>query len=177
MSRVHLASDTCDIYFTYAKVNHLLYTCSLDPFEDGILLDTPLVCMHRYCRNFMYDEEECKCRSNGPRVGQPEPHNLSRHRGRLRPSRPQGEEPPPGESTARRPTARTRPSPRATSREAGYGESARDSDHLLPSPRWTGRGTVTAWPIPLLLTKGWHGYSVSYRWRSPSGAALLPCLP
>ena len=40
MSRVHLASDTCDIYFTYIKVNHLLYMCSLDPFEDGILLDT-----------------------------------------------------------------------------------------------------------------------------------------
>ena len=60
MSRVRLASDTCDIYFTYIKVNHLLYTCSLDPFEDGILLDTPLVCMHRYCRNFTDDEEECK---------------------------------------------------------------------------------------------------------------------
>ena len=37
-------NDTCDIYFTYTKVNHLLYMCSLDPFEDGILLDTPLVC-------------------------------------------------------------------------------------------------------------------------------------
>ena len=49
MSRVRLASDTCDIYFTYIKVNHLLYTCSLDPFEDGILLDTSPVCMHRYC--------------------------------------------------------------------------------------------------------------------------------
>ena len=60
MSRVRLASDTCDIYFTYTKVNHLLYTCSLDPFEDGILLDTPLVCMHRYCRNTTDDEEECK---------------------------------------------------------------------------------------------------------------------
>ena len=60
MSRVHLASDTCDIYFTYAKVNHLLYTCSLDPFEDGILLDTSPVCMHRYCRSFTDVEEECK---------------------------------------------------------------------------------------------------------------------
>ena len=60
MSRVRLACDTCDIYFTYTKVNHLLYTCSLDPFEDGILLDTPLVCMHRYCRNTTDDEEECK---------------------------------------------------------------------------------------------------------------------
>ena len=48
MSRVRLASDTCDIYFTYIKVNHLLYTCSLDPFEDGILLHRPS-CMHRYC--------------------------------------------------------------------------------------------------------------------------------
>ena len=60
MSRVRLASDTCDIYFTYTKVNHLLYTCSLDTFVDGILLDTPLVCMHRYCRNTTDDEEECK---------------------------------------------------------------------------------------------------------------------
>ena len=48
MSRVRLASDTHDIYFAYIKVNHLLYACSLDPFEDGLLLDTPLVCMHRY---------------------------------------------------------------------------------------------------------------------------------
>ena len=52
MSRVRLASDTCDLYFSYIKVNLLLYTCSLDPFKDGILLDTPLVCMHRYCRSF-----------------------------------------------------------------------------------------------------------------------------
>ena len=41
MSRVRSASDTCDIYFTYTKVSHILYMCSLDPFEDGILLDTP----------------------------------------------------------------------------------------------------------------------------------------
>ena len=60
MSRVHSASDTCDIYFTYIKVNHLLYTCSLDPFEDGILLDTSPVCMHRYCWSFTDVEEECK---------------------------------------------------------------------------------------------------------------------
>src|SRR3954466_5684349 len=60
MSRVCSASDTCDIYFTYTKVNHLLYTCSLDLFEDGILLDTPPVCMHRYCRNTTDDEEEGK---------------------------------------------------------------------------------------------------------------------
>ena len=31
MSRVRSASDTCDIYFTYTKVNHLLYTFSLTP--------------------------------------------------------------------------------------------------------------------------------------------------
>jgi hypothetical protein len=60
MSRVRLASDTLDIYFTYTKVNPLLYSCSLDPFEDGILLDTPLVCIHRYCRNTMDEEEECE---------------------------------------------------------------------------------------------------------------------
>ena len=55
-----MASDTCDIYFTYTKVIHLLYTCSLDTLEDGILLDTPYVCMHRYCRSFTDVEEECK---------------------------------------------------------------------------------------------------------------------
>ena len=60
MTRAHLASDTCHDYFTYIKVNHLLYTYSLDPFEDGILLDIPLVCMHRYCRSFTDVEEECK---------------------------------------------------------------------------------------------------------------------
>ena len=60
MSRVCLASDTFNIHFTYTKVNHLLYACSLDPFEDGILLDTPLVCMHRYCRNATNDDEECE---------------------------------------------------------------------------------------------------------------------
>src|SRR6187399_146636 len=64
---LYLASDTCDLYFSYKKVNHLLYTCPLDPFEDGILLDTPLVCMHWYCRSFTDDEEECK------RQGSPTP--------------------------------------------------------------------------------------------------------
>ena len=57
-----MASDTCDIYFTCTKVNHLLYTCSLEPLKDGILLDTPPVCMHRYCRSFTDDDEECKRR-------------------------------------------------------------------------------------------------------------------
>ena len=68
MSRVSSASDTCDIYFTYTKVNQLLYTCSLDPFEDGILLDTSPMCMHRYCRNATDDVEECK------RQGTPTPY-------------------------------------------------------------------------------------------------------
>ena len=53
-----------------------------------------------------------RCRSNGPRGGQPEAQNLSRHRGRLRPSRPQDEEPPSKKSAARQPTAHSRPSPR-----------------------------------------------------------------
>ena len=39
MSRDRLASDTYDLYFSYIKVNLLLYTCQLDPFLDGILLD------------------------------------------------------------------------------------------------------------------------------------------
>ena len=60
MSRVRLASDTCDCYFSYIKVNLLLYTCSLDPFEDGVVIDTPPVFMHRYCRSFTDDDEECK---------------------------------------------------------------------------------------------------------------------
>ena len=60
MSRVRLASDTCDHYFSYKKVNLFLYTCSLDPFEDGILLDTSPMCMHRYCWSFTDVEEECK---------------------------------------------------------------------------------------------------------------------
>jgi len=67
MSRVRLTGDTCDLYFAHVKVNLLLYTCSLDPFEDGILPDTPLVCMHRYCRSFTDNEEECK------RQGSPTP--------------------------------------------------------------------------------------------------------
>ena len=60
MSRVRLASDTCDLYFSYIKVNLLLYTCSLDPFEDGILLDTSPVCMRGYFRSFRGVKEECK---------------------------------------------------------------------------------------------------------------------
>ena len=60
MSRARLASDTCNIYFTYTKVNYILFTCSLDPFEDGILLDIPLMCMHRYYRSTTDEEEECK---------------------------------------------------------------------------------------------------------------------
>ena len=62
MARAPTTSGTRDIYFTYTKVNPILYACSLDPFEDGILLDTPLVCMHRYCQSFTDDEEECKRR-------------------------------------------------------------------------------------------------------------------
>ena len=60
MSRVHLASDTCHIYFMHTKVNHLLYTCPLVPFEDGILLDPSLVCIHRCERSYTFIEEESK---------------------------------------------------------------------------------------------------------------------
>ncbi|KAE8792497.1 gag-pol polyprotein [Hordeum vulgare] len=59
-ARVPFPSDTCYIYFIHTKVNLLLYTCWLVPFEDGILLDTPLVCMHTYCQSFTEDEEECE---------------------------------------------------------------------------------------------------------------------
>ena len=60
MSRVHLASDTCHIYFIHTKVNHLLYTCPLVPLEDGILLDPSLVCIHRCERSYTFIEEESK---------------------------------------------------------------------------------------------------------------------
>ena len=60
MSRVHLASDTCHIYFIHTKVNHLLYTCSLVPFEDGILLDPSLVCILRCERSYTFIMEESK---------------------------------------------------------------------------------------------------------------------
>ena len=60
MSRIHLANDTCHIYFMHTKVNHLLYTCSLVPFEDGILLDPSLVCIHRCERSYTFIEEQSK---------------------------------------------------------------------------------------------------------------------
>ena len=60
MSRVHLTSDTCHIYFMHTKVNHLLYTCPLVPFKDGILLDPSLVCIHRCERSYTFIEEESK---------------------------------------------------------------------------------------------------------------------
>ena len=60
MSRARSASDTCDIYFIHTKVNHLLYTCPLVPFEDGILLDPSLVCIHRCERSYTFIEKESK---------------------------------------------------------------------------------------------------------------------
>ena len=56
MSRVHLASETCGIYFIHTKVNHLLYTCPLVPFEDGILLDPSLACIHAYVLSEHYGQ-------------------------------------------------------------------------------------------------------------------------
>ena len=58
MSRATSSSDTCDIYFMLTTVNRLLYTCPLVPFEDGILLDPSLVCMHRCERSYTFFEEE-----------------------------------------------------------------------------------------------------------------------
>ena len=74
-----------------------------------------IVMLLKFCstKNFVFPN----CRSNGPRVGQPEAQNLSRHRGRLRPSRPQDEEPPSKEPTPRRPTDHSRPSPRDDCRD------------------------------------------------------------
>ena len=60
MSRVHLASDTCHIYFIHTKVNHLRYTCPLVPFKDGILLDPSLVCILRCERSYTFIMEESK---------------------------------------------------------------------------------------------------------------------
>ena len=79
------------------------------------------------------------CRSNGPRVGQPESHNLSRHRGRLRPSRPQGEEPSPEESTARRPTARSRPSSRDDFQRSRLWGVGRRLQQIMTSSKGTGQ--------------------------------------
>jgi hypothetical protein len=67
MSRVRLACDMCETYFTYIKVNHFLYMCSLDPFEDGILIDTLLLCMRRYYRSFTINQGE------GERMCRPTP--------------------------------------------------------------------------------------------------------
>ena len=67
MSRATSPSDTCDIYFMLTKVNHLLYTCPLVPFEDGILLDPSLVCMHRCERSYTFIEKE----SNKKRISTP----------------------------------------------------------------------------------------------------------
>ena len=56
-------------------------------------------------------------------------------------------------------------------------ESARDSNHLLPSPRWTGRSTVAAWPsLPRL--RG-DGMATVHRIAGDlhHGPALSPCLP
>jgi len=60
LPRVHLASDTCHIYFIHTKVNHLLYKCPLVPIEDGILLDPSLVCIHRCERSYTFIEEDPK---------------------------------------------------------------------------------------------------------------------
>ena len=117
------------------------------------------------------------CRSNGPRVGQPKPHNLSRHWGRLRPSRPQGEEPPPGESTARRPTARSRPSPRDDFQRSRLWGVGRRLQQTMTSSKGTGQGRGYNEAHSPPLTKGRHGYSAPYLGRSPCGVALLPNWP
>ena len=66
MSRVHLESDTCHIYFIHTKVNHLLYTCPLVPFKDGILLDPSLVCILRCERSTFIMEESKRKRTTTP---------------------------------------------------------------------------------------------------------------
>ena len=66
MSRVHLASDTCHIYFIHTKVNHLLYTCPLVPSKDGILLDPSILCVHRCERSYTFIEESKKKRTSTP---------------------------------------------------------------------------------------------------------------
>ena len=58
MSRVHLASDTCHIYFIHTKVNHFLYMCPLVHLGDGILLDPSLVCLHRCEQSCTFIEKE-----------------------------------------------------------------------------------------------------------------------
>src|SRR3954469_10430211 len=55
------------------------------------------------------------CRSNGPRVGKPEAQNLSRHRGRLRPSKDPKTRGRLWESAIASPTTHSQPNP-----EDGY---------------------------------------------------------
>ena len=64
MSSVRSPSDTCDFYFMHTKVNHLLYRCPLAPFEDGILLDPSLVCIHRCERSYTFIKKESKKNRN-----------------------------------------------------------------------------------------------------------------
>src|SRR4051812_12138309 len=93
-----------------------------------------------------------ECRSNGPRVGKPEAQNLSRHRGRLRPSKDPKTKGRLWESATAWPTSQSRPNlgdgydvsrlPVGDSRKADYGESARDFTTLcLP-----GEGRDRGWP-------------------------------
>ena len=133
MSRVCLGSDTCDLYFSYIKVNHLLYTCSLDPFEDGILLDTPLVCMHRYCRSFTDDDEECK------RRGTPTPSAREAWKRRRKKTERLKLQPP----DIRRP-ARTS----GASAEAGHPASPRKSSKGNRSTRRTAIARPDIRPVP-----------------------------
>ena len=147
MSRVHSASDTCDIYFTYIKVNHLLYTCSLDPFEDGILLDPPS-CMHRYCRSFTDDEEECK------RQGSPTPSAREAWKRRKKKPGQASEKPETSGPAAPKPSksvptlwiARTLPGPSPGTSGA---RTFRPSPELpaLPARRHWGRSPCTLSPL------------------------------
>ena len=67
-------------------------------------------------------------------------------------------------------TSREADSKLATSEEADFGESARDSSFI---PKYdTGYGHDVA--VSPLLTKGWHGYSEPYRWKI-SGKARHCC--
>ena len=67
--------------------------------------------------------------------------------------------------------------PGTTSREAGFGESACDSNkpHDLIKGDEAGAWLQQSPPPP--LTKGRHGHSTPYPGRSPCGVALLPCRP
>ena len=58
MLRSPSSRDTCGLRMLHIKVNLLLYTCLLGALVDGILLDPPPSCIHRFERSYTRLQEE-----------------------------------------------------------------------------------------------------------------------